>query len=100
MLNFSVISMMGALLMIFCGLLSLISYSKHFLNSLLSLEFCMLGVFWLLGCMLLGVGTEVYFCLIFLSLVACEGALGLALLVLVVRTHGNDRYSSISLLEC
>nr|YP_010320621.1 NADH dehydrogenase subunit 4L [Myra affinis]UJP67372.1 NADH dehydrogenase subunit 4L [Myra affinis] len=99
MLNFSV-SVVSSLLMILCGVWSFISHRKHFLNSLLSLEFMMLGIFWLLSISLVKVGMEVYFSLVFLTLVACEGALGLSLLVLIVRSHGNDRYMSFSLLEC
>nr|QOW83857.1 NADH dehydrogenase subunit 4L [Austinograea sp. PX-2020] len=92
--------MVGSLFMIFCGLWSFISYNKHLLNSLLSLEFMMLGVFWLLSLQMTSVGSEIYFSLFFLTLAACEGALGLSLLVFVVRSHGNDRFSSFSMLEC
>nr|AGJ50514.1 NADH dehydrogenase subunit 4L [Austinograea alayseae] len=100
MMNFSVVFIMGSLFMIFCGLWSFISYNKHLLNSFLSLEFMMLGVFWLLSLQMSSVGSEIYFSLFFLTLAACEGALGLSLLVFVVRSHGNDRFSSFSVLEC
>nr|YP_010155128.1 NADH dehydrogenase subunit 4L [Oregonia gracilis]QQX28746.1 NADH dehydrogenase subunit 4L [Oregonia gracilis] len=86
--------------MIFCGLWSFMKYHKHLLNSLLSLEFMMLGIFWLLSFQLSGVGGDIYFSLFFLTLAACEGALGLCLLIFVVRSHGNDRFSSFNLLEC
>lgn len=46
------------------------------------------------------VGGDLYFRLFFLTLAACEGALGLALLVSIVRTHGNDNFSSFSVLKC
>nr|YP_010043558.1 NADH dehydrogenase subunit 4L [Etisus dentatus]QPD06879.1 NADH dehydrogenase subunit 4L [Etisus dentatus] len=100
MMNFSVISVFGSLFMVLCGLWSFISYHKHLLNSLLSLEFMMLGVFWLLSSQMTGVGSEIYFSLFFLTLAACEGALGLSLLVHVVRSHGSDRFMSLNLLEC
>nr|YP_009154098.1 NADH dehydrogenase subunit 4L [Gandalfus puia]AKC99392.1 NADH dehydrogenase subunit 4L [Gandalfus puia] len=100
MMNFSVMLIVSSLFMIFCGLWSFISYNKHLLNSLLSLEFMMLGVFWLLSMQMVSVGSEIYFSLFFLTLAACEGALGLSLLVFVVRSHGNDRFSSFSVLEC
>nr|YP_009468681.1 NADH dehydrogenase subunit 4L [Atergatis integerrimus]AVA09740.1 NADH dehydrogenase subunit 4L [Atergatis integerrimus] len=100
MMNFSLISVYGSLFMVLCGLWSFVSYHKHLLNSLLSLEFMMLGVFWLLSTQMSSVGGEIYFSLFFLTLAACEGALGLSLLVHVVRSHGNDRFSSLSLLEC
>nr|YP_009864987.1 NADH dehydrogenase subunit 4L [Daldorfia horrida]QKE42625.1 NADH dehydrogenase subunit 4L [Daldorfia horrida] len=100
MMNFSLIWMWSSFFMIFCGLWSFISYHKHLLNSLLSLEFMMLGVFWLLSMQVIGVGNEIYFSLFFLTLAACEGALGLSLLVLMVRSRGNDRFMSLNLLEC
>nr|YP_010160589.1 NADH dehydrogenase subunit 4L [Lissocarcinus arkati]QRH17778.1 NADH dehydrogenase subunit 4L [Lissocarcinus arkati] len=100
MMNLSMIGIASSFFMVFCGLWSFISYHKHLLNSLLSLEFMMLGVFWLLSMQTAGVGSEIYFSLFFLTLAACEGALGLSLLVFVVRSHGNDRFMSFNLLEC
>nr|YP_009926430.1 NADH dehydrogenase subunit 4L [Metacarcinus magister]QNH68773.1 NADH dehydrogenase subunit 4L [Metacarcinus magister] len=98
MLDFMMVA--SSLIMIFCGLWSFTAYHKHLLNSLLSLEFMMLGVFWLMSMQMAAVGVEGYFTLFFLTLAACEGALGLSLLVLMVRSHGNDRFMSFSLLEC
>ena len=86
--------------MIFCGGWGFISYNKHILNSLLRLEFIILGVFWLIRTQLALIGSEVYFSLFFLTLAACEGALGLTMLILVVRSHGNDIFSRFNLLEC
>nr|QGT77240.1 NADH dehydrogenase subunit 4L [Longpotamon parvum] len=100
MMNFGSMWFMSSFVMIICGLWSFISYHKHLLNSLLSLEFMMLGVFWLLVLQISSVGSEVYFVLFFLTLVACEGALGLSLLVFIVRSHGSDYFSSINILEC
>nr|YP_009509613.1 NADH dehydrogenase subunit 4L [Epixanthus frontalis]AUN45030.1 NADH dehydrogenase subunit 4L [Epixanthus frontalis] len=100
MMNFGMVGIMSSLFMVFCGLWGFISYHKHLLNSLLSLEFMMLGVFWLLSMSMTSVGMEIYFSLFFLTLAACEGALGLSLLVFVVRSHGNDRFMSFNLLEC
>nr|YP_009002498.1 NADH dehydrogenase subunit 4L [Chaceon granulatus]APD28346.1 NADH dehydrogenase subunit 4L [Chaceon sp. BZ-2016]BAO48254.1 NADH dehydrogenase subunit 4L [Chaceon granulatus] len=100
MMNFENMWILSSLFMVFCGLWSFIFYHKHLLNSLLSLEFMMLGVFWLLSMQLVAVGSEVVFCLFFLTLAACEGALGLSLLVFMVRSHGNDIFSSFNLLEC
>nr|ALA08466.1 NADH dehydrogenase subunit 4L [Dynomene pilumnoides] len=97
---FGMLFVISSFLMIMCGLWSFISYNKHLLNSLLSLEFMMLGIFWLMNIYMYGVGGECYFVLFFLTLAACEGALGLSLLVLIVRTHGNDCFSSFSVLEC
>nr|YP_008239002.1 NADH dehydrogenase subunit 4L [Pachygrapsus crassipes]AGO20490.1 NADH dehydrogenase subunit 4L [Pachygrapsus crassipes] len=100
MTNLGLFSVIGPLFMFFCGLWGFISYHKHLLNSLLSLEFMMLSVFWLLAIQSGNVGSEVYFGLFFLTLAVCEGALGLALLVLIVRSHGNDYFKGFSMLEC
>nr|YP_009525761.1 NADH dehydrogenase subunit 4L [Thalamita sima]AXS67535.1 NADH dehydrogenase subunit 4L [Thalamita sima]UEK25868.1 NADH dehydrogenase subunit 4L [Charybdis granulata] len=100
MVSFSSMMIYIPMVMIFCGCWGFIHYSKHMLNSLLSLEFMMLGVFWLMSTQLALIGSEVYFSLFFLTLAACEGALGLTMLILVVRSHGNDVFSSFSLLEC
>nr|YP_009251039.1 NADH dehydrogenase subunit 4L [Macrophthalmus japonicus]AMY96240.1 NADH dehydrogenase subunit 4L [Macrophthalmus japonicus] len=100
MMNFSFLSISVSLVMIFCGLWSFVNYHKHLLNSLLSLEFMMLGIFWLLNLQLTNVGGELYFSLFFLVLVVCEGSLGLSLLVLIVRSHGSDYFKSFNVLEC
>ena len=88
------------MIIVFCGVWGFISYNKHMLNSLLRLEFIMLGVFWLIRIQLTLIGREIYFSLFFLTLAACGGALGLTILILVVRRHGNDTFSSFNLLEC
>nr|YP_009107394.1 NADH dehydrogenase subunit 4L [Ibacus ciliatus]AIU40938.1 NADH dehydrogenase subunit 4L [Ibacus ciliatus] len=88
------------LIMVVCGLWVFTSKCKHLLNTLLSLEFIMLGIFFILIISLSMNGVETYFVLFFLSMVACEGALGLSLLVSIVRTHGNDHYNSFSVLQC
>nr|UBI44048.1 NADH dehydrogenase subunit 4L [Leptomithrax sp. QNL-2021] len=89
-----------SLFVVFCGIWGFISSYKHLLNMLLSLEFLMLGIFWNLGYQMISVGSEIYFCLFFLTLAACEGALGLSLLILIVRSHGNDQFMKMNLLEC
>jgi len=60
----------------------------------------MLRVFWLIVKSLSFMGQEIFFSLFFLTFAACEGALGLALLVSIVRTHGNDRFMNFNLLQC
>lgn len=58
---------------------------------LLRLEFVILSLFSFLIYFLLFYGLECYFRIIFVSLRVGEGALGLAILVLIVRTHGRDQ---------
>nr|ANJ60500.1 NADH dehydrogenase subunit 4L [Neoglyphea inopinata] len=98
MLILNFIYLIFPLFMIFCGLWSFVCNRKHLLNALLSLEFIMLGIFWVMSVSISEIGMEGYFVLFFLTLAACEGALGLSLLVSIVRTHGNDCFSSFSVL--
>nr|YP_009478723.1 NADH dehydrogenase subunit 4L [Diaphanosoma dubium]AVP74683.1 NADH dehydrogenase subunit 4L [Diaphanosoma dubium] len=84
---------------IFLFLISFISKRKHLLSTLLSLEGLMLMIFMLLS--QLSIVSNFYnFLLIFLSLVACEGALGLSLLVLIVRNYSSDYFKSMNSLKC
>nr|QXU57675.1 NADH dehydrogenase subunit 4L [Cherax setosus] len=83
-----------------CGLSAFISNHKHLLNVLLGLEFVMLSIFGMVSVNMSGVGLEVVFVMFFLVMTACEGALGLSLLVSVVRSHGNDYFSSFGILMC
>ena len=88
------------LVCLFCGLLAFVRKRKHLLNSLLRLEFIIINIFWLLINVFVYLGGDSYFLLLFLALAACEGALGLALLVSVVRRHGNDNFRRLNMLRC
>nr|WRV01082.1 NADH dehydrogenase subunit 4L [Palaemon australis] len=83
-----------------CGLLAFVGKRKHLLNVLLSLEFIMVSIFWLMLMSVGFMGGDSYFLMFFLTLAACEGALGLALLVSIVRSHGNDNFNSFNILGC
>nr|YP_010956299.1 NADH dehydrogenase subunit 4L [Troglocarcinus corallicola]WMY25263.1 NADH dehydrogenase subunit 4L [Troglocarcinus corallicola] len=100
MMNFSLLMIVSSMFMFLCGLWSFSYYHKHLLNSLLSLEFMMLSIYWLLSLAISGLGSEIYISLFFLTLTVCEGALGLSLLVLIVRSHGGDYFKSFSVLMC
>nr|YP_009159460.1 NADH dehydrogenase subunit 4L [Macrobrachium bullatum]AKQ09505.1 NADH dehydrogenase subunit 4L [Macrobrachium bullatum] len=83
-----------------CGLLAFVGKRKHLLNVLLSLEFIMVNIFWFMVQAFSHLGGDLYFILFFLTLAACEGALALALLVSVVRSHGSDNFGSLNVLSC
>ena len=85
---------------VFCGILCFVRSRKHLLNTLLSLEYVMLRVFWFMRIIVVNLGGERVFLLFFLTLAACEGALGLGLLVSVVRRHGRDRFRRFRVLQC
>nr|AUN27900.1 NADH dehydrogenase subunit 4L [Conocephalus differentus] len=88
------------MLSFFSGMLSFCSNRKHLLAMLLSLEFIMLSVFMLLCFFLSFFQCELYFGMVFLTFSVCEGTLGMSILVVMVRTHGNDYFQTFSILQC
>uniref|UniRef100_A0AAU6QG89 NADH-ubiquinone oxidoreductase chain 4L n=1 Tax=Nepsalus decorosus TaxID=2950595 RepID=A0AAU6QG89_9NEOP len=86
-------------LMYICGCLSYVLKRKHLLSMLLSLEFIVLSLFFLLIMSLMYFNFEFFFSMIFLTFSVCEGSLGLSVLVSMVRTHGNDYFQSLNILS-
>nr|AUJ22876.1 NADH dehydrogenase subunit 4L [Apocephalus antennatus] len=82
------------------GLFMFISLRKHLLSMLLSLEFIMLSLFMFLFFSLMSYNMEMYLLMMFLIFMVCEGALGLSILVSMIRTHGNNYFQSFSVLMC
>nr|YP_010950972.1 NADH dehydrogenase subunit 4L [Thienemanniella curva]WML69313.1 NADH dehydrogenase subunit 4L [Thienemanniella curva] len=87
-------------ILFFFGVLSLVSVRKHLLSTLLSLEFIVLSIFFFFFFFLNFLNFELYFTMFFLTFSVCEGALGLSILVSLIRTHGNDYFGSFSILQC
>nr|YP_010688246.1 NADH dehydrogenase subunit 4L [Fissuleon brevigonarcus]WBR65440.1 NADH dehydrogenase subunit 4L [Fissuleon brevigonarcus] len=92
------LSLFVVVVMFISGCLSYVLKRKHLLSMLLSLEFMVLSLFFLLIIYLMYFGFEFFFSMIFLTFSVCEGALGLSILVSMVRTHGNDYFRSFSIL--
>uniref|UniRef100_UPI003000FC07 NADH dehydrogenase subunit 4L n=1 Tax=Pseudempusa pinnapavonis TaxID=1661850 RepID=UPI003000FC07 len=86
--------------MFICGLWTFTSKRKHLLVTLLSLEFIVLVLFIILYKFVVMSSSELYVTMFFLSFAVCEGALGLSILVSMIRTHGNDYFNSLGLLQC
>ena len=84
----------------FIGLFSFIYSYKHLLRILLSLEFIVLRLFFILFFYLNLNNFELYFSIYFLTFSVCEGVLGLSILVSMIRTHGNDYFLNFSILQC
>nr|WIS40132.1 NADH dehydrogenase subunit 4L [Facelina auriculata] len=81
---------------------SLFSYAKlnvRILSVLISLEGLMLSLLLLFFSSLSLSGQSKHFLLILLTFAACEAALGLSLLVSVLRLRSNDYVSSLSSLN-
>nr|AXS65667.1 NADH dehydrogenase subunit 4L [Cucujoidea sp. 41 KM-2017] len=72
------------------GLIVYSSNRKHLLLMLLSLEMVLLSLFMNLTLYFSYMNYEMFFLMIFLSMSVCEGALGLSVLVSMIRTYGND----------
>nr|AVN67718.1 NADH dehydrogenase subunit 4L [Eurycotis decipiens] len=84
----------------FCGIWVFCSNRKHLLVMLLSLEFIVLILFLMLYTYLNKYNYELYFSMIFLTFSVCEGALGLSILVSMIRSYGNDYFQSYVMLQC
>nr|WFS78634.1 NADH dehydrogenase subunit 4L [Phyllozelus siccus siccus] len=82
------------------GVWSFCSNRKHMLSMLLSLELIVLGVFLSMFILMHVYDYELYFLMVYLAFCVCEGALGLSVLVLLIRTHGNDFFQNFSILQC
>lgn len=88
------------LFLFFSGVIVFVSNRKHLLVTLLSLEFIVLRLFLFLFIFLNFYNYEIFFSIIFLVFRVCEGALGLSILVSIIRTHGNDYFQSFRVLQC
>nr|QFI35712.1 NADH dehydrogenase subunit 4L [Zerynthia polyxena] len=86
------------LIMFIVGNMIFVSKHKHLLVILLSLEFLVLSIFFFLVIFLNFVEFDKYMLMVFLLFSVCEGALGLSILVSMIRTHGNDYFQSFSML--
>nr|YP_010853526.1 NADH dehydrogenase subunit 4L [Tritoniopsis elegans]WGM82652.1 NADH dehydrogenase subunit 4L [Tritoniopsis elegans] len=81
---------------------SLLSYSKlsiRILSVLISLEALMLSLLAMLYGSLSFLGLDMHYFLVLLTFAACEAALGLSLLVSILRIRSNDYISSFSSLN-
>lgn len=82
------------------GVFTFVSNRKHLLSILLRLEYIVLRLFLLLFIYLNILNYENFFRMIFLTFSVCEGALGLSILVSIIRTHGNDYFQRFNILQC
>nr|AQT38657.1 NADH dehydrogenase subunit 4L [Agathymus mariae mariae]AVT43645.1 NADH dehydrogenase subunit 4L [Agathymus gilberti]AVT43657.1 NADH dehydrogenase subunit 4L [Agathymus mariae rindgei]AVT43669.1 NADH dehydrogenase subunit 4L [Agathymus mariae lajitaensis]AVT43681.1 NADH dehydrogenase subunit 4L [Agathymus mariae chinatiensis]AVT43693.1 NADH dehydrogenase subunit 4L [Agathymus micheneri]AVT43705.1 NADH dehydrogenase subunit 4L [Agathymus mariae] len=89
--------MIMILYMYMIGNLIFISNHKHLLIMLLSLEFIILSVYLMMLIYLSFIEFDLYMLMVFLVFSVCEGALGISILVSMIRTHGNDYFQSFNL---
>lgn len=91
---------MISIILFMVGVVVFVSDRKHLLSMLLSLEYIVLSIFLLLFIFLNFYVYEIYFRMVFLTFRVCEGALGLSILVSIIRTHGNDYFQTFRVLQC
>nr|AFI23470.1 NADH dehydrogenase subunit 4L [Hypselosoma matsumurae] len=87
------------LLIFISGITVFCSSHKHLLLTLLSLEYLISIMFMMFIIFFCNYYMESYFLLIFLTFSVCEGAIGLSILILLIRVHGGDYISSISFMK-
>nr|QID03244.1 NADH dehydrogenase subunit 4L [Formicosepsis sp. LX2018-01] len=85
-------------IMFLMGVISFVLNRKHLLLMLLILEYMVLTMFLIMFYFLNMMNYENFFSMIFLTFSVCEGALGLSILVSLIRTHGNDYFQSFNVL--
>nr|YP_010968415.1 NADH dehydrogenase subunit 4L [Capila neolineata]WNO18756.1 NADH dehydrogenase subunit 4L [Capila neolineata] len=85
-------------IMFMIGNMIFVSKHKHLLIMLLSLEFIVLSIYLLMLFYLNYIEFDMYMLMVFLVFSVCEGALGISILVLMIRSYGNDYFQSFSLL--
>nr|YP_010309687.1 NADH dehydrogenase subunit 4L [Apalus guerini]UMR54804.1 NADH dehydrogenase subunit 4L [Apalus guerini] len=87
-----------SMLMFFSGLIMFSLKRKHLLLMLLSIEYMILSLYFVMFIYLSFLSNDYFFSMIFLTFSVCEGALGLSILVSMIRTHGNDYFQGFNLL--
>nr|YP_004935153.1 NADH dehydrogenase subunit 4L [Kallima inachus]AES86223.1 NADH dehydrogenase subunit 4L [Kallima inachus] len=85
-------------IMFLFGNMIFVSKHKHLLIVLLSLEFMVLSIFFFLMMYLMMLNYNMYMLMVFLVFSVWEGALGLSILVSMIRTYGNDYFQSYNLI--
>nr|ABJ55887.1 NADH dehydrogenase subunit 4L [Smaragdinella calyculata] len=81
---------------IFFACMSFFLLQTHVLSLLISLEALMLSLLFFLFSYMSMYSTNLFWFLVLLTLAACEAALGLSLLVSMLRLRGNDYISTMS----
>nr|YP_010990665.1 NADH dehydrogenase subunit 4L [Paravarcia deceptrix]WOW99109.1 NADH dehydrogenase subunit 4L [Paravarcia deceptrix] len=89
--------MILSLFIFFSGLVSLLFVRKHFLMSLISLEFFLLSLFSFIYFYFDFFFFDYFFVIIYLVLGVCDGVLGLSLVVFLVRSGSSDYLDSLTL---
>ena len=84
--------------MVLSAIITVIFQRKHLLIALLAFEGIILGLIRLY--IFISPNSDMFIAIILLTIGACEASLGLACLVNITRSYGNDHISSITLSKC
>lgn len=87
------------LIFFFIGLFKFCIKGNHLLVILVRLEFLGLIIFFIM-IIDLWIFSEKYILIYYLTFCVCEGAFGLSLLVILVRSIGNDYFQNLRFLKC
>nr|UZZ44230.1 NADH dehydrogenase subunit 4L [Orthotrichia sp. XG-2021] len=96
MMVFKVLSLI--MMMMLVGNYLFMSYRSHLLLILLSMEFLVLVIFFLMLLYLMVMHTEIFFLVLFLIFAVCEGVLAISLMIHMIRIYGNDYLFAFNLL--
>nr|ALQ78875.1 NADH dehydrogenase subunit 4L [Glycera tridactyla] len=77
---------------------TMITQRRHLLMALLALEAVMLTITLII--VLFSSTNELFMTFVVLTLAACEASLGLACLVIITRSLGNDLFKTLSSNKC
>nr|AWV83441.1 NADH dehydrogenase subunit 4L [Amphipsalta zelandica] len=86
--------------MFISGMVSLCMNRKHLMTTLLSLELIILSMFCCLSFIFSVKMYDLHILLVFLVFSVCEGVMGLSCLVMLIRSHNNDKLMSMSMKTC
>nr|QTC30719.1 NADH dehydrogenase subunit 4L [Psyttalia concolor]QTC30732.1 NADH dehydrogenase subunit 4L [Psyttalia humilis] len=75
------------------------SYYKHILLTLISLEFMMINLMMNMYMILIKLNINIFIISMFISIMVCEGILGLSILVHMIRNSGNDYSLTLNLIK-
>nr|WVH38363.1 NADH dehydrogenase subunit 4L [Carausius morosus] len=89
-----------ALIMFICGLLVFSFNFDHFLVTLMSLEYIVLSLFWIIYLYMLFNTFDLIIVMVMLTLWVCEAVLGLSILISLIRGYGNDYFFSFNIIQC
>nr|ALQ78836.1 NADH dehydrogenase subunit 4L [Glycera tesselata] len=80
------------------SVITMATQRRHILMALLALESVMLTI--TITFIILQSSNELFISFVLLTMAACEASLGLACLVIITRSFGNDLFKSVSMNKC